>query len=102
MVELHLNQIGGERRPALSGAVFEVSAAGVPGARIRPRSPGAWPRPSAADASAAVGTARPRAEPGRSTALHGRRAILERAADELSRDPDPDGLLAARLASRSS
>ena len=97
MVEVHLNQIGGERRPALSGAVFEVSAAGSSRAKARPNPLGAWPRSSAADVAAATESARARAETWRSIDAPQRRAILERAAVELSREPDPGGLLAARL-----
>jgi len=119
-METHDNCIGGDHRPAHSGAVFEVQAAprshrsgdgaGHPGGDragpeantrstedLRPRTLGSWPRSGVADVHAAILAAA--SARGRWTllGLEGRRGILERASRELAGDPDPRGLVGARL-----
>ncbi|HEV8112863.1 MAG TPA: aldehyde dehydrogenase family protein [Planctomycetota bacterium] len=89
MARAHENLIGGKRRPAESGATFELAA--------HASSFGTWPRSSAADVAAAIASAGAASSTWNGLAHARRREILERAASELAADPDPGGLLAGRL-----
>ncbi len=97
MVVAHGNCIGGERRPAQGGAVFEIAAPPIR-PEGRPRSLGTWPRSGAADVQSAVAAARASASAWSALGAAGRREILARAALELAGNPDPGGLLGTRLA----